>query len=306
MRQAEQIICKGCGQPVRGSYIQTMQAYWHPEHFLCTACHRPIGEDKYYIHNDAPYHMSCYQQQIAPHCVYCGKPLLGRYLIDRWGSKFCTEHQQQYPPCAFCGRLVPPAQQTHSEGGICCPICHTSAIETIAEARPLYQQVVRWISSQGLAYNNTPLSLELCDRAKLTSLFQGRGPLHSMGATLSDTYQIAGQIVDVKLKGVAILQGLPAALFQGIVAHELGHVWLLVHQVRGLSSQAEEGFCEVLSHRYYQMLNTPESQFHATAIEENKDPIYGAGFRAIQRIVEQRGFEYVRDTLLRTKRMPAG
>src|SRR5260221_5349030 len=100
-----QPICKQCGQPIEGSYITTLGATWHPEHFLCTACHQPIGNIRFNLHEGAPYHPECYRQHVAPRCAYFGKPLVGAYLVDHWGTKYCTEHQRQYLECSFCGRL---------------------------------------------------------------------------------------------------------------------------------------------------------------------------------------------------------
>ena len=59
-----------------------------------------------------------------------------------------------------------------------------------------------------------------------------------------------------RVNGIAVLQGLPAVLFQGVTAHELGHVWLIVHGIQDLPNWAEEGFCELLSYRYYTEMAT--------------------------------------------------
>jgi len=103
---------------------------------------------------------------------------------------------------------------------------------------------------------------------------------------------------------VAVLRGLPAALFQGVTVHELGHVWLIVHGIQNLPSWAEEGFCELLSYRYYNELNTPESRYHASAIEHNPDPVYGEGFHRVRAIADGMGFPRFIATMQATKRLP--
>ena len=103
-------ICKGCGQPIWGTYLSALGSIWHPEHFVCAGCGSPIQGTSFQVYQDAPYHGECYTRQIAPRCVYCRKPLSGQYLIDSWGQMFCTAHQTELPPCAYCGRLVPPQQ----------------------------------------------------------------------------------------------------------------------------------------------------------------------------------------------------
>ena len=101
-----------------------------------------------------------------------------------------------------------------------------------------------------------------------------------------------------------MLQGLPAPLFQGVVVHELGHVWLVVHDIKGLPPWAEEGFCELLAYRYYSGLNTPEGRFYAAGIENNPSPVYGEGFRRVRAMADRVGFSRLVESLQTTKRLP--
>jgi hypothetical protein len=229
---------------------------------------------------------------------------MGEFLVDHWGTKFCKEHQQQYPACTYCGRLVPPQQQERGAEVVRCTVCRSNAIETIEEAKPLYARVVRWAGSQGLTYNKLPLSLELCDRSKLALLLRERSGAHSLGATTSATYSQNGHIVRTDVSGVAILQGIPATLFQGVTMHELGHVWLIVHGVCGLPMWAEEGFCELLAYRYYQDLNTPEGRYYALSTEQNPNPAYGDGFRQLHALADKYGFPRLLSILDTTKQLP--
>jgi len=185
-----------------------------------------------------------------------------------------------------------------------CPVCRASAIEVIAEAKPLFLHVKQWVGSQGLVYNNLPLSLELCDRARLAALLQGRNQVHSRGATVSSTYTQNGRVVRTEVSGVAVLRGLPSTLFQGVTVHELGHVWFIVHGIQHLPSWAEEGLCELLSYHFYTQTNTPESRHHALAIAQNSDPVYGAGFRRVRARVDALGFARFLEALRTTKSLP--
>lgn len=256
------------------------------------------------MHQGAPYHVECYSQQIAPRCAYCGKPLIGEYLVDQWGTRYCKEHQGQYPACEFCGRLVLPSEQERGAENIRCSICRSSAIESIEVAKPIFARLKQWIGSQGLRYNNLPISLELCGRARLAEYLHGHPETHSLGATMSTTYTLDGHVVRTEVGGVAVLRGLPSVLFEGVTIHELGHVWLVVHGVRGLPSWAEEGFCELLSYRYYRQMNTQESRYHAESIERNPDPIYGEGFRRVRAHADRVGWMRFIETLQTTKRLP--
>jgi hypothetical protein len=113
-----------------------------------------------------------------------------------------------------------------------------------------------------------------------------------------------GLVTKTEIVGISILSGLPKTLFRGVVAHELGHVWLKMNDVEGLENQAEEGFCELLSFRLYMQIDTLESRYYAIGMEQNPDPLYGAGFRKIRNIALAGGFEPLLVSLRVNKRLP--
>ena len=332
-------VCKQCGQLIVGKYITALGAAWHPEHFVCAGCGRVIAEPsfhvydgrpyhdtcyvdrfaprcaycnkplvgQYVIHDDKSYHQNCYQDHVAPKCAYCGKPLIGTYAIDSWGTKFHKEHERQFPHCAYCGRLVPPAEQERRVGkdaNTRCPICRAAAIETREEALPLFRQLTQWLGSQGLRFNNLSVTLELVDRPKLAQYLTTRPETHSLGVTMSTIHYENEQRTHTEIDRVAVLQGMPELLFKGVTMHELGHVWLAIHDIHGLPSWAEEGFCEVLSHRYLSGIATREGRYYTERIEKNPDPIYGEGFRKLKALSDKMGFARFIDVLLRTKQLP--
>jgi LIM domain/Protein DA1 len=358
-------LCKYCGQTVWGNSVNALGASWHPEHFLCAGCGRPLLESEFQIVEGKPYHAACYltyqaprcaychlpiagpyqeyealsyhsecyrehvgprcaychlpiagpyqkydehsyhsacyRDHVAPRCVYCHKPLLNEYMIDAWGDKYCMEHQEQYPHCTFCSRLVPPEQQKqgwNAYGITRCAICHASSIEVVEQAQLPFQECKQWIGRQ------VPLRLELHDRPTLMDMLQGRSINHPLGVTLSSRQMRNGSLYSSHVEGVAVLQGMPPTLFAGVVLHELGHVWLTVHQIEQLPPWAEEGFCQLLSYRYYKSLNTPEARFHAEQLETASDPIYGQGFRTIRALSDKLGFQRLVETLQTTRRLP--
>ena len=301
-------VCKHCGKPVWGEYITAMGETWHPAHFLCAGCGRPIEKrEKFQIFQEKPYHVACYLEYEAPRCIYCHKPLIGRYLVDGWGNKYCEEHQKQYPHCSFCNRLIPPQQQTPGwqlDESLRCKVCRFTAVETADQALELFTQLKQWIGQQGFRFNQLPLRLELCTRAKLQQLLPNRSAIHPLGVTLSSKQMQNGRVLSSRVDGVAVLSGMPANLFSGTVIHELGHVWLVVQGIENLPPWAEEGFCELLSHRYYTSLTTPEARYRATNIADNSDPVYGEGFRRIRALSQRTGFQRFVETLRTTKRLP--
>ena len=302
-----QSLCKACGKPIWGNALIALNAAWHPEHFICAACQRPINGTSFNVHEGKPYHPTCLVQSVLPRCIFCGKPLVGEFLADQWGNRYCKEHQGEYPACEYCGRLVPPTMRESSgqHDAVRCPLCRKSAIETIEDAQPIFSQLKQWISNQGLRYNNLPISLELCGRATLSHYLQEMHDHHTLGVTLSTTYMENGRIVQNKVEKIAVLRGLPSFLFEGVVVHELGHAWLIVHGIQGLPEWAEEGFCELLAYRYYGAQGTDVARYRIESMLRNPDPIYGEGFRRMRTLAKNIGFAQFLEQLRVTKRLPA-
>jgi hypothetical protein len=107
-----------------------------------------------------------------------------------------------------------------------------------------------------------------------------------------------------EVNSVAILQGLPHTLFEGVCIHELGHVWLVQQNIVNLPMIDEEGFCEWLAQRHYIEIGSKTDLFYARGIAENSDPIYGDGFRKLKRLEERIGLAPIIKSLLRKKKLP--
>lgn len=164
-------------------------------------------------------------------------------------------------------------------------------VNTAIEARPLFDEVCRWAARLGMRFNGIPV------RVRLTGTGRHR-PGH-LGCTLHSRSWRGRKLLTNRIRGIQIAKGLTPLEFQGVVAHELGHVWLALRQL-WLPTIWEEGFCELLAHRFYVEAGTPESLQLAREIEFNPDPVYGGGFRALRERLGAGGLEGI----LRTGRFP--
>ncbi len=301
-----QLICKGCGQVITSKYFEALGAVWHLEHFRCAECHQPILENKFAEHGGLPYHISCYERKFLPHCVYCGKPLRV-FGEDDWGAKFCPEHRGDFPACRYCGRLIPLRDQeaTEQHSGVPrCSICERSAVESLPRAQPLFTLIFQWISRQGLMFDGANVRLGLYNMEELKAFKEDEADTaKTLGTTKIHTIVQNGKVVNREIN-IAIFRGLPSTLFQGVAVHEFGHAWLTIHGVTDLLKSAEEGFCELLCHKYYLNHRTVESNFYARQIETANDPIYGAGFRQLVELADLFGLEALIKTLDSTKQLP--
>jgi hypothetical protein len=160
-----------------------------------------------------------------------------------------------------------------------CSRCRATAVETPAQAHPLVEQVVRWAEKFGISLDGIILRVNLSDRLEKAA---------HLGATHTRTLVRGRKRIRTRILGISVVKGLPALVFQGVVAHELGHVWTALRGIR-FQPWAEEGFCEMLAHRYYFDLGTPEAIFQTRRIETNPEPLYGGGFRRMRRILGVEG-----------------
>ena len=84
------------------------------------------------------------------------------------------------------------------------------------------------------------------------------------------------------LQGIVIVGGLAREHFEGVLAHELGHVWLFRARLDQLPAPLTEGFCELVRHAWLLRLGTPLAGELRRRLEEGTDPVYGDGFRRVK------------------------
>jgi hypothetical protein len=113
-----------------------------------------------------------------------------------------------------------------------------------------------------------------------------------LGSTIHSRMWRGRKLIRNRIRAIQIVKGLAPLEFQGVVAHELGHVWLALHRVQAPAGM-EEGFCELIAHRFYTDIGTPEGRRLAHRIETNPDPQYGGEFRRLRELLGPGGLERV-------------
>jgi hypothetical protein len=322
-------LCRGCGRPITGQYVTALGADWHAEHFRCAGCGRPIGETAfyegdghpyhkkchterfalrcagcgrpiettYYTHGGQPFHEKCHTERFAPRCAIGGEPIPGTWLENAWGERYCEAHGGECPRCRFCGRLAPGRAKPDAR----CSACRTAAVRDEGDARSRCAELIRWAIRHGMTVpDGVHFRVDLVDAAELC---EEGGPA-ALGRAFKTTMSLNGRVTEIRADRVVVERGLPSPLFEGVALHELGHAWLATQQVGGLPEWAEEGFCELLAHRWLGEQGTPEARYYATQLAENPDAVYGGGFRRLDALSQRLGLHGVVATLRTTKRLP--
>lgn len=287
------LVCARCHQPLCESYIGAIGKHWHDSCFICELCKQKFSLTELYVeHNGRAYHKNCYANKFLPRCQYCSEPIYGSYLEDKWGYRYCAKHQNELVTCPYCGKLshqIEIGALRLQNQDYRCSSCHASSINSLFEGQPIFTLLFQWINQQGLLYGNSRVKLgivnsqELIDRSHNTNKY-------ILGQT-----QVSMQINDLQRIvnmdiSVLILRGLPSTLFQGVAVHELAHAWLKAHHIININIADEEGFCELLSYRYYQSHLSLEARHYMKQIENNLDGVYGDGFRKIYNLSRRIGF----------------
>lgn len=294
-------ICASCNTAITGDALKALGRAWHPDHFRCSACGEPIAEGQFTFRDHRPYHEACFRAHVLPKCVYCHQPLEGRYYLDAWGDAYCPAHQEEWPRCTYCGRLVTDGAAAEGGDNPRCGRCRTVAIEDDETAGIILPPLVDWLQGEGITLDQAVrFRVQLVSRSELQR--DDREGIDVLGKALVTRQSDTNTTTHLELH---LLRGMPSPLFEGVAVHELGHAWLACRSVRGWPAWAEEGFCELLSHRWYLDMDTVESRHYAERIAENDSPIYGGGFRRLRELAESMGFDRLIRQVIATRALPS-
>ncbi len=299
--------CFGCGQPIKGEYIEALDHKWHKDHFACTVCGKAFTDGRFLEHDGKPYCDRDYYELFGKRCSICREPLRGEYIIDRWDNPFCARHETELKECFSCRRLIcenlTGGGVEYEDGRKICNLCRKTAVDHIDAARPVFAQVLKVLEGLGLRIDaKVEVPLRLADLDEIDRLAGGT-PQTEAGISILETLSVNGQEAERKVKEVVILYGLPSTHAAAIMAHEFGHVWCFLNHMPQLPLPVQEGICELFAFRYLSQIDTPESQFYSQGIESNNDPIYGGGFRQVRDAFGKRTFVALLDDVKKRGRL---
>ncbi|MGE3728615.1 MAG: protein DA1 [Candidatus Sericytochromatia bacterium] len=297
-------VCDSCKKPLEKSFVPRGERLYHGECHdklftpKCSECGLPI-QGSYTKDERGRYHTDCYRQLHNLVCSLCQEAIEGSYLYDGWGQKAHPEHDQ-HPTgqCHVCARLMSPAATTGSkvlsDGRLLCSFCHSAEIHDFRQIQAAKLDVIAQMQAVGFDYIPDYIQVKLDEDQQLVNQrlrASATGNIHGYTRTAQRNIPGYGLILE---HGIHVLSGLPKVAFKGVLAHELLHVWINERPLKHLSHEQVEGFCNLGSALICQNALKHEGDELARVLlqrmDEDPDPAYGNGYRAMAWRLEQMGW----------------
>ena len=307
---AEKKICHTCNKEITKASLTAEGKYFHPTHFICANCKKPIDENVYYYengkfydkkcyekinylpcafcgekitnryieYNGKKYHRQCYDNNFAIKCDLCGEILEGHYKVDIWGNKYCQSHLQNHPQCDFCraffGAPTNNGGYLYKDGRKICTLCKETAVDSKAKLFELADEVNAHLKMYNLDIPLDRIKLYMVDRTRLSQI----SPDYSdnlFGVTLYKEKSSFFGLVQDKCYNIYILDGMPEMRVVEALAHEFNHVWQILRSGKSKNGAFCEGSCNYAA---YLVLSQYEGIIPDMLIEnlfEEDDKNYG-------------------------------
>ena len=299
-KKIQGLICRHCSKILPNTWIDYKGSKYHESCYRlhiqphCDVCRRAI-KSQFTEKEGKKYHLGCYRNHVLPKCVICVRPLDDIFLIDPWGNQFHERHDNQTPICFSCGRVISKATSNGGrrlpDGRFICGICDQTSVSTSNQVRNARDSALKILSSIGIGDFPREVGIRLVDRLELNRLTKGMS-LHTQGEmrgltksleTLEDNRRVSSRHT------IFLLKDLPALELQGILAHELMHVWLFEKNAK-LNPRDTEGFCNLGNYLVFSRNPSSMASYLLKNLETDADPVYGEGFRLQKRKVNELGW----------------
>ncbi len=195
----------------------------------------------------------------SDHCSICGalfgtRVYTGEDHVTGQKVQFCSDCATLSTACFICGL---PARTNYTQlpdGRVLCARDARTAVIDEAEGRRVCRatkETLDRLFSRFLNLPDTNVTVAVVDRVHLQELFKFAG--HDYVCP-----NVWGYLETATNEGhaqhkLSLLSALPLASFQATIAHEYTHAWinenLSPKRKQGLSQDANEGFCELVSYR---------------------------------------------------------
>ena len=241
----------------------------------------------------------------APVCAVCGKAIEGKYLKDFWGNSSHVGHLRSNPSCDYCGRIISQRStgggSTYEDGRQICALCKEEAVEDKDTGLQILYEARDLLEKSGIVLKPFNPAFSILDRKTLkryTKSGEEQGFTHARKK--SDG---AGRILELKIR-VFVLHGLPYFAFLTTAAHELMHAWIHLNGRNDAKKWLKEGSCNMAAYLVLRQKRDLKAEYQIRQMREQKDKVYGKGFRKVHRYVKSRGVKQWLEVLRKRKSLP--
>ena len=283
------LVCTYCGAKITGSYVNYKGNLYHSEcnpasgKKVCAYCRKPLV-GTWTILGEKCYHNDCYHKHVEKRCSVCGKTISGTYTYDHWGNFAHPIHgTEPTMHCHSCGRIISGPSKQIGTNAVLCSVCASSSVTTSTQVEMCRSKVLTMFKSFGINGIPEDIPIEL-KKKDLMGGALGRIHYSRSAFRIFSDFQID------------MTWGLPEVHFQGVLAHEMLHSWLVLYG-REVTEEECEGFCNLGSAYIYQKIDTDFSKYLLKRLYENEDRIYGDGYRLQKERFERLGWEGLLDSL---------
>ena len=258
----------------------------------CAFCGNPIRGKTYTSSQGKSYHSSCYEEFVVPRCTLCRGVIEGDYITDYWRGTYHLSHRTDSPGCDFCGRFLrTPLERgsvKYDDGRFLCGSCHTSAVTTVKEVKGVAFEVSKRLRRIGIDVDDDAISFHVVGAEELRGL--NRHVRHKLTGltTYREVVGVPGRTTYDYIE-VYVLYGMPRVQMIAAIAHELTHVWQLLHGRLKINFRLAEGSCEYASYLVLKEIPGGESEYLIHTMTVEQDRVYGKGFRRVRKYAEKNG-----------------
>ncbi|KAH9630979.1 hypothetical protein HF086_013518 [Spodoptera exigua] len=80
--------------------VTALNKKWHPEHFTCNTCRKPIDGAKFHQHDGGVHCVPCFATHHSPRCHGCGEPITDKCRNPVTDATFSVMDNK--PLCGKC------------------------------------------------------------------------------------------------------------------------------------------------------------------------------------------------------------
>ncbi|XP_003741636.1 PDZ and LIM domain protein Zasp [Galendromus occidentalis] len=95
--------CSKCHQRIKGDCLNAIDRPWHPQCFTCAHCHRPFGNNSFYLEDGLPYCERDWNELFTSKCFGCGFPIEAG---DRWVEALSNNYHSTCFKCSVCHKTL--------------------------------------------------------------------------------------------------------------------------------------------------------------------------------------------------------